>query len=106
MHGLDTFTYFPGSDDEESVVFYKGISDKNFIYGGSPYDNKWFRVSQEGEQAFLEILAKEGVTFEGDPSWIQRPNNIRWLGYGGLLVIASTILILVYRRRFSNQPPV
>ena len=62
-------------------------------------------MSEAGEQAFLDILAERGVSVEVNPSWLQLPNDITsWLGYGGLLVIAGTIFILVYRRRFSNQP--
>jgi len=69
MHSLDTFIYFPSSREEKSTVYYKGIVDKKFIYGGSPHDGKWFRVSAAGESAIQRIFDVYGISTEEISFW-------------------------------------
>ncbi|MGB7875516.1 MAG: hypothetical protein WBL25_14120 [Anaerolineales bacterium] len=101
MRSLDTFTYFPGSGEEESIVYYKGIIDKKFIYGGSPHDGKWFLVSAAGGSAIQRIFDAHGIfTEEISPLYSSIPVNIRvWMRYGFVLVIAAVSIFLFVQRK-------
>lgn len=101
MRSLDTFTYFPGSGEEENLVYYKGIIDKNFIYGGSPHDEKWFLVSDAGDSAIQRIFDEHGISTEGiSPLYASIPVNIRvWMRYGLILVIAGFLIFLFAQRK-------
>ncbi|MFQ5401687.1 MAG: hypothetical protein ACE5E7_19075 [Anaerolineae bacterium] len=96
MRSLDTFTYFPGSANEESIVFYKGIIDKNLILGGSPHDGKWFRVSTDGESAIQRIFDAHGISKRENP-----PSNLSismkipvWVRYGFILAVTGIAIFL------------
>lgn len=105
MQSLDTFTYFLGSGDEESIVFYKGIIDKKFIYDGTPQDGKWFRVSAEGDAAIQRIFDVHGISTEENSFMnFSIPVNIPvWISYGFILaaVGAATLLLVQRKRLFS-----
>jgi len=105
MRSLDTFTYFPGSGDEESIVFYKGIIDKKFILGGTPQDGKWFRVSVEGDAAIQRIFDVHSISTE-ENSFLNFsiPVNIPvWINYGFILaVVGVSIFLLVQRKRLFS----
>lgn len=101
MRGLDTFTYYPASENEESIVYYKGIIDKKFIYGGTPQDGKWFRVSAAGEDAIQRIFDVYGVSQGNNfPLNFSIPDNIPdWVNYGLILIIVGTAIIIFIRRK-------
>lgn len=101
MRSLDTFTYFPGSGDKEGIVYYKGIIDKKFIYGGSPHDGKWFYVSTQGEAAIRQIFESHGISIENDhPLNFFNPVNFPvWMGYGFLLVATGIAIFLIIRQK-------
>jgi hypothetical protein len=101
MRSLDTFTYFPGSGEEESMVYYKGIIDKKFIYGGTPYGGKWFRVTPAGESAIQRIFDAYGIS-TGKISLLNFsiPVNIRdWTGYVIILMITGFAIFLFVQRK-------
>lgn len=101
MRSLDTFTYFPGSGDEDSVVYYKGIIDKKFIYGGSSQDGKWFLVSARGEFAIKQIFDTYNISAgEDTPLSFTTPTSIRvWIIYGITLALVGVAILLVIRRK-------
>lgn len=96
MRSLDTFTYFPGSANEDSIVFYKGIVDKNLILGGSPHDGKWFHVSTNGESAIQRIFDAHGISKrEILPLNFSIPMKIPvWMRYGFILVVTGIVIFL------------
>ncbi len=100
MRSLDTFTYFPGSGDEEGIVFYKGIIDKKLIYGGTPQDEKWFRVSARGEAAIQQIFDTYNISAgENSPLSLTIPTPIRvWVIYGVILSVAGFAILLFLKR--------
>ncbi|MGD8405247.1 MAG: hypothetical protein PVJ21_16405 [Anaerolineales bacterium] len=101
MRSLDTFTYFPGSGDGQGIVYYKGIIDKKFIYGGTPQDGKWFRVSAHGEASIRQIFDTYNIsTKEISPLNYFAPVNIRvWISYGFILAIVGVTTFLFIRRK-------
>lgn len=104
LRSLDTFTYFPGQGDERGVVYYKGIIDKKFIYGGSPYDGQWFRVSTEGESAFQRIVQAYGIPTRED-SFLNLVIPVEmgaWLSYGFLLAAVGLVIIFFGRRKWLH----
>jgi hypothetical protein len=99
MRSLDTFIYFPGSEDEQGIVYYKGIIDKKFIYGGTPQDGNWFLVSAGGEDAIQQIFDTFNIsTSENSPLSINIPTSIlAWMIYG-IILGAVGIIIFLQRR--------
>lgn len=99
MRSLDTFTYYPGSGDGYGIVFYKGIIDKNFIYGGSPQDGKWFHVSAQGEAAIQRIFKTYHISTSGIPTLsLNFPISIPvWMIYGIILAAIGTLILLRQR---------
>jgi hypothetical protein len=105
MRSLDTLTYFPGSGDEDSIVYYNGIIDKKFILGGTPQDGKWFRVSAQGEAAIQRIFDTYNIsTTKNSPLNFFIPTSIRsWIIYGIILVLVSVAIFLVIKLKNSNK---
>jgi len=99
MRSLDTFTYYPGSEDEKGIVFYKGIIDKKFIYGGTPQDGKWFRVSAGGEDAIQQIFDTYHIsTSEKSSLSLIIPTSFRgWVIYG--MILAAVGIVIFLQRR-------
>jgi len=100
MRSLDTFTYFPGFGDKQGIVYYKGIIDKKFIYGGSPQDGKWFRVSARGEDAIQQIFETYNIsTGENSLLGFTFPTPIHvWVIYGVILSVAGFAILLFLKR--------
>ena len=99
MRNLDTFTYFPGSGKDQGIVYYKGIIDKKFIYGGSPHDGKWFRVSAQGDDAIQRIFDSYQIsTSKNSLLSLIIPTFIRvWLIFG--IILAAICIIIFLQRR-------
>lgn len=100
MRSLDAFTYFPGSGDDAGIVYYKGIIDKNFIYGGSPQDGKWFRVSARGVAAIQRIFDTYNISTGETLLSFTIPTSIHvWMMYGVILAVAGITIFLLLQRR-------
>jgi len=100
MRSLDTFTYFPGLGDEQGVVYYKGIIDKKFIYGGSPHDGKWFRVSAQGEAAIQRIFDTHDISTSETLLSFTIPTSIYvWMFYGIILTVVGITIFFLFQRR-------
>lgn len=101
MRSLDTFTYFPGSGDVPGIVYYKGVIDKKFIYGGTPQDGKWFRVSVWGEDAIQQIFDTYKISTEKTfPLSFNFPANIHiWMIYGVILAVAGIATFIFIQQR-------
>lgn len=82
LKAIDHFVYYPDPSGQRGYIFYAGIIDKTFIYGGSPHDNQWFRATEAGEQVFLKLLTEAGVSIEsgfgGQVPPIQPPPTINF----------------------------
>jgi len=101
---IDRFVYYPNPPGDGGYVFYEGIIDKMFIYGGSPHDGKWFQATEEGGRAIRQILADYGIHLAKDSLWASLLKNYAiWLGYGGLVVVASAVLFISYRKLSSRR---
>lgn len=99
MRNLDRLIYYPGFGDEGSIVFYEGIIDKKFIYGGSPHDGKWFRVSDKGEIAIQQIFDAHGISPKGNTPLILSSaayNRSRTL-YSLILAVTSAAILVLAR---------
>jgi len=100
MRSLDTFTYYSGPGDVEGIVYYKGIIDKKFIYGGSPHDGKWFRVSAQGEAAIHKIFDTYNISTGKTLLSITIPASIHvWMIYSVILVLTGITIFLFQQRR-------
>jgi len=90
---LDRFVYYPNPQGDNGYVFYEGIIDKMFIYGGSPNDGKWFIVTDSGELAILQVLKANDISWKGQDFLLTGPDESwKWDGRGSLLVTSSMIL--------------
>lgn len=105
LKAIDRFDYYANPRGNNGYVFYEGIIDKMFIYGGSPNDGKWFRVTEGGELAMRQIFTEYGVPTAVNSSQLTLPTEfLTWVGYGGLLVIGGAVFFLAYRRKqISSQ---
>jgi len=104
VKAIDHFIYYPDPGGNRGYIFYAGIIDKKFIYGGSPNDGKWFRVTEGGELAMRQVFSEHGVPIAVNSSQLTlRTEFLTWIGYGGLLVIGGAVFFLAYRRKHISS---
>ncbi len=104
LKAIDRFVYYPSPRDDGGYVFYVGVIDKVFIYGGSPHDGKWFPSTEEGGRAIRQIVAEHGIRSDNDSVWASLPRDYAiWLGYGGLVVVVSAVVFISYRKLSSRR---
>jgi hypothetical protein len=104
LKDIDRFVYYPQANGRRSYIFYEGIIDKKFIYGGSPYDGKWFLATEEGDRAMLKILAANGIHPTQYGFTVYLPSEaLTWLGYSGLVLVIGAILFFYYQNRATRR---
>jgi len=104
LKAIDKFVYYPHPGGEGGSIFYEGIIDKMFIYGGSPFDGQWYNVTEEGDPVIRKILGEHGVRFADSSSGnFVLDNGAIWLGYGGLIIFAGIVGLSFYRKRVASR---
>ena len=104
LKAIDKFVYYPHPGGEGGYIFYDGIIDKMFIYGGSPFDGHWFNVTEEGDPVIREILEDQGVRLVDSSTRNYVPGNgVTWLGYGGLIALAGILILLFFHKHTASR---
>ncbi len=104
LKAIDTFIYYPNPQGDNGYVFYEGIIDKMFIYGGSPNDGKWFQVAEGVELVMRQIFTEYGVPTAVNSPQVTLPTEfLTWIGYGSLLVIGGAVFLAYRRKQISSQ---
>lgn len=104
LKAIDKFVYYPGSKGGNGVIYYDGIIDKMFIFGGSPYDGNWFRATESGDLVMQELLTKYDL-LPIDTNLFQSilaKGSLAGMGYFGLLSVTGVVVFYqVYRRKVA-----
>ena len=103
LKAIDKFVYYPDPKGENGVIYYDGIIDKMFIFGGSPYDGQWFRATESGDLVMQELLTKS-VLFPNETNLfhsILAKESLAGIGYVSLLSVAGVVFYQVYRRKVA-----
>jgi hypothetical protein len=104
LKAIDKFVYYPDLKGGKGTIFYEGIIDKMFIYGGSPLDGKWYQPTEEGKLVMQELITAYNLLPNETKSFLSilQNNRRQVLSYFGLLAVSIIISFQIYRKKVKK----
>ena len=104
LKAIDKFVYYPESEGGRGIIYYEGIIDKLFIYGGSPFDGNWYRPTENGDLVMYQLLTKHDLLPKNTNLFQLALPEYVWVRWGttGLLVVGGIIFYVIFRRKAAD----